>query len=63
LGFNVSWWDRLLGTYRDQPALGHDRMTLGVDRFRGTRELWLDRMLWQPLHSGLPVGRRTTATL
>ena len=48
-GFNLPWWDRLFGTYRAQPALGHDRMTLGIDRFRDRRELWLDRMLLQPL--------------
>jgi sterol desaturase/sphingolipid hydroxylase (fatty acid hydroxylase superfamily) len=48
-GFNVPWWDRLFGTYRAQPALGHDGMTLGIDRFRSPRELWLDRMLLQPL--------------
>jgi sterol desaturase/sphingolipid hydroxylase (fatty acid hydroxylase superfamily) len=63
-GFNVPWWDRLFGTYRDQPALGHDRMTLGIDRFREPRELWLDRMLWQPLRRDAPVrSRTTTATL
>ena len=48
-GFNVPWWDRLFGTYRAQPALGHAGMTLGIDRFRAPRELWLDRMLVQPL--------------
>lgn len=48
-GFNVPWWDRLFGTYRDQPTLGHDGMTIGIDRFRSPRELWLDRMLLQPL--------------
>lgn len=48
-GFNLPWWDRLFGTYRAQPALGHLRMTLGIDRFRDPRELWLHRMLWQPL--------------
>jgi sterol desaturase/sphingolipid hydroxylase (fatty acid hydroxylase superfamily) len=61
-GFNVPWWDRLFGTYRDQPTLGHDRMTLGIDRFRAPRELWLDRMLWQPLRRDEPVRSRTTAT-
>jgi sterol desaturase/sphingolipid hydroxylase (fatty acid hydroxylase superfamily) len=61
-GFNVPWWDRLFGTYHDQPALGHDRMTLGIDRFREPRELWLDRMLWQPLRRDAPVRSRTTAT-
>jgi sterol desaturase/sphingolipid hydroxylase (fatty acid hydroxylase superfamily) len=60
-GFNVPWWDRLYGTYRDQPALGHDRMTLGIDRFRAPRELWLDRMLLQPLRRDVPVRSRTTA--
>src|SRR5258708_1641065 len=48
-GFNLPWWDRLLGTYRDQPAAGHAVMTIGVEQFREARELWLDRMLLQPL--------------
>jgi sterol desaturase/sphingolipid hydroxylase (fatty acid hydroxylase superfamily) len=60
-GFNVPWWDRLFGTYRAQPALGHERMTLGIDRFREPRELWLDRMLWQPLRRDVSVRTRTTA--
>ncbi|MEZ6064704.1 MAG: sterol desaturase family protein [Planctomycetaceae bacterium] len=30
-GFNLPWWDRLLGTYRDQPEAGHDGMTVGLD--------------------------------
>ena len=29
-GFNLSWWDRLFGTYLAQPAAGHERMTIGV---------------------------------
>lgn len=61
-GFNVPWWDRLCGTYRDQPALGHDRMILGIDRFREPRELWLDRMLWQPLRRDVSARGRTAAT-
>lgn len=48
-GFNLPWWDRLLGTYRAQPARGHLGMTIGLERFRDRRELWLDRMLLQPL--------------
>lgn len=47
-GFNLPWWDRLFGTYRDQPAAGHDGMTIGVERFRTARDLWIDRMLLQP---------------
>ena len=48
-GFNLSWWDRLLGTYRDQPRDGHQAMTIGLGQFRTKRDLRLDRMLIQPL--------------
>jgi sterol desaturase/sphingolipid hydroxylase (fatty acid hydroxylase superfamily) len=47
-GFNLPWWDRLFGTYRAQPAAGHDGMTIGIEQFREPRELGLDRMLLQP---------------
>jgi sterol desaturase/sphingolipid hydroxylase (fatty acid hydroxylase superfamily) len=47
-GFNLPWWDRLLGTYRAQPAAGHEGMTIGIEQFRNARELGLDRMLLQP---------------
>jgi sterol desaturase/sphingolipid hydroxylase (fatty acid hydroxylase superfamily) len=53
-GFNLPWWDRLLGTYRDQPAAGHDGMTIGIEQFREPRELVLDRMLLQPFRG--PAG-------
>jgi sterol desaturase/sphingolipid hydroxylase (fatty acid hydroxylase superfamily) len=42
-GFNFPWWDRLLGTYRDQPAAGHEGMTIGLSQFRDPRRLTL---LW-----------------
>lgn len=47
-GFNLPWWDRLFGTYRAQPQDGQMGMTIGINQFRDTRELRLDRMLWQP---------------
>ncbi|WP_405233448.1 sterol desaturase family protein [Lentisalinibacter salinarum] len=47
-GFNLPWWDRLLGTYRDQPRDGHDGMTIGIGQFRDPADLRLDRMLLQP---------------
>jgi sterol desaturase/sphingolipid hydroxylase (fatty acid hydroxylase superfamily) len=53
-GFNLSWWDRLLGTYRAQPAAGYEGMTIGIEQFRVGRELWLDRMLLQPFRG--PAG-------
>jgi sterol desaturase/sphingolipid hydroxylase (fatty acid hydroxylase superfamily) len=48
-GFNLPWWDRLLGTYRARPIDGIDGMTIGLEQFRTTRDLRLDRMLLQPL--------------
>jgi sterol desaturase/sphingolipid hydroxylase (fatty acid hydroxylase superfamily) len=48
-GFNLTWWDRLFGTYRDQPAAGHEGMTIGIPLFRAPEELRLHRMLLQPL--------------
>ncbi len=48
-GFNLPWWDHLFGTYRDQPAAGHEGMTIGLLHFRDSAELRLDRMLLQPL--------------
>jgi len=51
-GFNLSWWDRLLGTYRDQPAAGHLAMTIGIEDFRDPGELGLSRMLVRPWRGG-----------
>jgi sterol desaturase/sphingolipid hydroxylase (fatty acid hydroxylase superfamily) len=47
-GFNLPWWDRLFGTYRAQPAAGHEGMTIGIEQFRSARDLRIDRMLIQP---------------
>jgi sterol desaturase/sphingolipid hydroxylase (fatty acid hydroxylase superfamily) len=63
-GFNLPWWDRMLGTYRPQPAAGHERMTIGIDRFREPRELRLARMLLQPFRAGAggyPINSREVA--
>jgi sterol desaturase/sphingolipid hydroxylase (fatty acid hydroxylase superfamily) len=38
-GFNLPWWDRLFGTYRDQPRGGHDGMTIGIRSFRDPRQV------------------------
>ena len=53
-GFNLPWWDRLLGTYRATPALGQKGMQIGLPQFRTRRDLWLDRLLLQPLRSKDP---------
>jgi sterol desaturase/sphingolipid hydroxylase (fatty acid hydroxylase superfamily) len=63
-GFNLPWWDRLLGTYRAQPAAGHRAMTIGIEQFRTPRDLWLDHMLVQPFRGEAgraPINRRDAA--
>jgi sterol desaturase/sphingolipid hydroxylase (fatty acid hydroxylase superfamily) len=59
-GFNLPWWDRLFGTYRAQPTAGHEAMTIGIEQFRDSRELRLDRMLLQPFRGDgrYPLGER-----
>lgn len=48
-GFNLPWWDRLFGTYRDQPRAGHINMTIGIRDHRDPREVdRLDGMLLLP---------------
>jgi sterol desaturase/sphingolipid hydroxylase (fatty acid hydroxylase superfamily) len=48
-GFSVPWWDRAFGTYRAEPAAGHEAMTIGLERFREKGDQRLDRLLLQPL--------------
>jgi sterol desaturase/sphingolipid hydroxylase (fatty acid hydroxylase superfamily) len=38
-GFNLPWWDRLLGTYRDQPRGGHEAMVIGIRDHTDPREV------------------------
>jgi sterol desaturase/sphingolipid hydroxylase (fatty acid hydroxylase superfamily) len=59
-GFNLPWWDRLFGTYRDQPEAGHEGMTIGIEQFREPQEQRLDRMLTQPFREddrSYPLGK------
>lgn len=42
-GFNFSFWDRLFGSYVDQPAKGHQAMDIGLAEWRrgeAARLLW-----------------------
>lgn len=36
-GFNLSVWDRVFGTYRDQPQKGHDAMTIGLPEYQSEK--------------------------
>ena len=48
-GFNLSWWDRLFGTYCAQPANGHTAMTIGLSQFRNEKRLSFPWLLILPI--------------
>ena len=61
-GFCLPWWDRLFGTYRDQPRAGHEAMTIGIHNYRVPRDVaWLPGMLLLPFRgkvTGYAINRR-----
>jgi sterol desaturase/sphingolipid hydroxylase (fatty acid hydroxylase superfamily) len=61
-GFNLPWWDRLFGTYRDQPRAGHEAMTIGIHKYREPKQVaWLPGMLLLPFKgkiTGYAINRR-----
>ncbi len=61
-GFNLPWWDRLFGTYRDQPRAGHQAMTIGIHKYREPKQVaWLPGMLLLPFKgkiTGYAINRR-----
>jgi sterol desaturase/sphingolipid hydroxylase (fatty acid hydroxylase superfamily) len=56
-GFSVSWWDRLCGTYRAAPTLGHTEMEIGLSDYRAP--LNLGQLLLLPFQGD--AGRYTFA--
>ena len=60
-GFNLPWWDRLLGTYRAQPSLGHDGIIIGLNQFRDPARLTLPWIIALPFlgkGGSHAIGRR-----
>ncbi len=57
-GFNLSCWDRVLGTYRDQPAKGHQEMIIGLKSFRNRTWQALPRILAMPFFKSAASGSR-----
>jgi sterol desaturase/sphingolipid hydroxylase (fatty acid hydroxylase superfamily) len=61
-GFNLPWWDRLFGTYRDQPRGGHEGMTIGIRGYDQPRDVsWLPGMIVLPFRgkvAGYVINRR-----
>ncbi len=54
-GFSFPWWDRIFGTYRDQPVAGHKGMTIGLTQYRNAKQVTLLRLLLLPFTGN--VGR------
>jgi sterol desaturase/sphingolipid hydroxylase (fatty acid hydroxylase superfamily) len=51
-GFNLSIWDRLFGTYVDQPAAGHQGMTIGLAPYQNEAPTTIRWSLLVPFGNG-----------
>ena len=51
-GAMFTFWDRIFGTFVEQPALGHEQMVLGVAEFRDHKHMSLPWMLVDPFLNG-----------
>lgn len=47
-GFSISIWDRLFGSYVDQPKLGHNKMTIGLSQYQHIDDVSVSRLLLMP---------------
>jgi len=54
-GFNLSFWDRLFGSYVAQPERGHDAMSIGLAEFQSGRADSLKDLLTMPFLDSPPV--------
>ncbi len=48
-GLTLSWWDRIFGTYRGEPAAGREGMKIGLAQYRDEGELSLPRLMILPV--------------
>ena len=48
-GSVLPWWDHLFGTAQLRDAVACRSLVLGLETFRDDREVWLDRLLVQPV--------------
>ncbi len=61
-GFSLPWWDRLFGTYRDQPRGGHESMRIGIHKYHDEKDVsWITGILALPFRgkiSEYAINRR-----
>lgn len=48
-GFNITWWDRLFGSYTPHPGQPQETMLLGLEVFRDAEAQRLRNLLLQPV--------------
>jgi sterol desaturase/sphingolipid hydroxylase (fatty acid hydroxylase superfamily) len=51
-GFNLSLWDRLFGTYQEEPEAGREKMIIGFTGFLDVRYARFWKMILNPLEKG-----------
>ena len=59
-GFNLPWWDRVLGTYLQSPSHSQETMTIGLEHFRDPSQLTFSGILALPVWGkpgNYPIGR------
>ncbi len=47
-GFNISWWDRIFGTYQAEPAAGRQGMIIGLKGYQDVRYARFWQMIINP---------------
>ncbi|MDH3326383.1 MAG: sterol desaturase family protein [Gammaproteobacteria bacterium] len=61
-GFNLSIWDRLFGTYREQARAGQEAMIFGIHKYTKNKDIvWISGMLTLPFKgkiSSYAINRR-----
>ena len=51
-GFNLSTWDRVLGTYKEKALKVQPEIVIGIDAFRSPNELTFYKLLMMPKKYG-----------
>lgn len=56
LGNSLVFWDKLFGTYREQPADGHEAMEIGHPAYRTPESVALGRVLIDPIAAARSIA-------
>ena len=57
-GFNFSFWDRLFGSYAQDPKQAHEHMAIGITGFEGSATRSLLPLFLQPFRSELSARKQ-----